>query len=227
MEQENWVRAKHLVRSTLNDFLIGAIAILPIVIVAEIVVFLTKLVLSTVFGVHEYVGNTGVTFLAFAGVFALLAYIGRSLNRRRHSIILSVIDYFIGKIPFLSTVYKVSQRLIDLFRSKPEDTQREVVYVEYPKDGMWLPAYLTNREGDRCVLFIPTSPNPTNGFTVIVHESKVVKSKLDIAEATSFIVSLGAEFPKSREALSLAMAPGSEAAGAAAKGGGPKAGGSK
>jgi uncharacterized membrane protein len=218
MEQDNLVRAKHLVKSSLNDFLIGAVAILPIVIVAEIVIFLTNLLLGTVFGVHEYVGNIGATFLAFAGVFALLAYIGHSLNRRRRSLIISVIDYFIGKIPLLNTIYKVSQRLIDLFRSKPEE-QREVVYVEYPKDGMWLPAYLTNREGDRCVLFIPTSPNPTNGFTVIVHESKVVKSKLDIAEATSFIISLGAEFPKSREALSLAMAPGSETAGTMAEGG--------
>jgi uncharacterized membrane protein len=218
MEQDNLVRAKHLVKSSLNDFLIGAVAILPIVIVAEIVIFLANLLLGTVFGVHEYVGNIGATFLAFAGVFALLAYIGHSLNRRRRSLIISVIDYFIGKIPLLNTIYKVSQRLIDLFRSKPEE-QREVVYVEYPKDGMWLPAYLTNREGDRCVLFIPTSPNPTNGFTVIVHESKVVKSKLDIAEATSFIISLGAEFPKSREALSLAMAPGSETAGTMAEGG--------
>ena len=110
-----------------------------------------------------------------------------------------------SKIPFLNTVYKISQRMIDLFRSKPDDTKREVVYVEYPKDGMWLPAYLTNREGDRVVLFVPTSPNPTNGFTVIVHESKIVKSRLDIGEATSFIISLGAEFPKAREARELPM----------------------
>lgn len=199
------MRIKEQVKSTLNDFLIGTMALLPVVIVAEIVVFLANLVLGTVFGIHEYVGNSGVTFLAFAGVFAFLAYIGHTLNRRRRSLIVSVLDYLIGKIPFLNTIYKVSQRLIDLFREKPEDSQREVVYVEYPKDGMWLPAWLTNREGDRCVLFVPTSPNPTNGFTVIVHESRVVKSRLSIAEATSFIVSLGAEFPKAREALELRM----------------------
>ena len=205
MEQETLVRAKRLIKSTLNDLLIGTLAVLPIIIVAEIVIFLANVLLSTVFGVREYVGNSGITFLAFAGAFALLTYIGHTINRRRHSLILSVIDYSIGKIPFLNTVYKVTQRLIDLFRSKPEDTKREVVYVEYPKDGMWLPAYLTNREGDRCVLFVPTSPNPTNGFTVIVHESRIIKSRLDITEATSFIVSIGAEFPKAEEALALPM----------------------
>jgi uncharacterized membrane protein len=205
MEQESLVRAKHFLKNTVNEFLIGTMAMLPVLIVVWIVTFLANLLLGAVFGVQEYIGNTGATIVAFAGAFALLAYIGHTVARRRHSIILSVIDYFIGKIPFLNTIYKVSQRMVDLFRSKPEETTREVVYVEYPKDGMWLPAYLTNREGDRCVLFVPTSPNPTNGFTVIVHESKIVKSRLDIAEATSFIVSIGAEFPKSREALELPM----------------------
>jgi uncharacterized membrane protein len=203
MEQDSLIRAKHFVRTTINEILIGTMAVLPLLIVLWIVTFLVDLILGAVFGVKEYVGNAGATLLAFAGAFALLAYIGRTITRRRRSLILSLIDYSMSKIPFLNTIYKISQRMVDLFRSKPEDTQREVVYVEYPKDGMWLPAYLTNREGDRCVLFIPTSPNPTNGFTVIVHESKVVKSRLDIAEATSFIVSLGAEFPKSREALEL------------------------
>lgn len=203
MEQDSLVRAKHFVRTTINEILIGTMAVLPLIIVLWIVTFLVDLILGAVFGVKEYVGNAGATLLAFAGAFALLAYIGRTITRRRRSLILSLIDYSMSKIPFLNTIYKISQRMVDLFRSKPEDTQREVVYVEYPKDGMWLPAYLTNREGDRCVLFIPTSPNPTNGFTVIVHESKIVKSRLDIAEATSFIVSLGAEFPKSREALEL------------------------
>ena len=80
---------------------------------------------------------------------------------------------------------------------------REVVYVEYPKDGVWVPAYVTNRHGDRYVLYIPTSPNPTNGFTVIVHESKVVKSELDFEEVASFIISVGSDFSKSHEVLKL------------------------
>jgi uncharacterized membrane protein len=219
MEQDTLRRAKHFFRTTINEFLVGIMAVLPLIIVLWIVTFLVDLVLGAVFGVKEYVGNAGATLLAFAAVFALLAYIGRRVARRRRSLILSLIDYSMSKIPFLNTVYKISQRMVDLFRNKPEDTKREVVYVEYPKDGMWLPAYLTNREGDRAVLFIPTSPNPTNGFTVIVHESRIVKSRLDIGEATSFIVSLGADFPKAREALELPMNPGEPAGGSALRAG--------
>jgi uncharacterized membrane protein len=53
------------------------------------------------------------------------------------------------------------------------------------------------------ILFIPTSPNPTSGFTVIVHESKVVKSDMNIEEATSFIISVGVDFNKMQEAHDL------------------------
>jgi uncharacterized membrane protein len=194
---------KDLVKSTLNHFLIGVLAVLPIFIVVQIVVFLANLVLETVFDVRGYVGNYGITFLVFASVFAFLVYIGRTINRRRHSLVITLIDLSVEKVPLLNTVYRITKKVVDMFRTKPGENHREIVYIEYPKDGVWLPAYVTNREGDRYVLYVPTSPNPTNGFTVIVHESKVVKSKLSIADVTSFIISAGADFPKAEEALTL------------------------
>lgn len=203
MAPSNFAEAKHLAKIVLNNFLIGTLAVLPIIVVAQIVIFLAHLILSTVFGVQEAVGNYGVTFLAFAGVFGLLTYIGHTVNKRRHSLVLSLVDLAIERVPFLNTVYRVTKKIVDMFRSRPDEQKREIVYVEYPREGMWLPAYVTNREGDRYVLYVPTSPNPTNGFTVIVHESKVVKSALDISEVTSFVMSVGSDFPKSQETLGL------------------------
>ena len=133
----------------------------------------------------------------------LLAYIGHELSKRRQSLIISLFDLLIERVPFLSSIYRVSKKVINMFRGQGEKSMREVVYVEYPKDGVWVPAYVTNREDDRYVLYIPTSPNPTNGFTVIVHESKVVKSELDFEEVTSFIISVGSDFSKSHEVRKL------------------------
>lgn len=203
MAPSNFSEAKQLIKVALNNFLIGTLAVLPIIVVAQIVIFLANLILSTVFGVQEAVGHYGVTFLAFASVFGLLTYIGHTVNKRRHSLVVSLVDLTIERVPFLNTVYRVTKKIVDMFRSTPDELKREVVYVEYPRKGMWLPAYVTNREGDRYVLYVPTSPNPTNGFTVIVHESNVVKSNLDISEVTSFVMSVGSDFPKSQEALGL------------------------
>jgi len=78
-----------------------------------------------------------------------------------------------------------------------------VVYIEYPKDGLWVPGYVTNKKGDMYVLYVPTSPNPTSGFTLIVHESKVVKSGMSLEDVTSFIVSVGVDYDKDSEISKL------------------------
>ncbi|MGR8933409.1 MAG: DUF502 domain-containing protein [Gammaproteobacteria bacterium] len=190
-------------KSSFNDFLVGFLAVLPIVIVVQILVWLASFVLSKFFNIQEWVGHYFVTALVFLSIYALLAYIGRELNRRRRSLVLSAFDLIIERLPYLNSFYRITKKVIDMFRGKGEERTREVVYVEYPKDGVWVPAFVTNRVDDRYVLYIPTSPNPTNGFTVIIHESKVVKSALDFNEVTSFVVSVGADFPKTDEALKL------------------------
>ena len=193
----------HSVKTSLNHFLVGVLAILPIYIVMQIFIWLVTFVLQSVFDIREWVGHYWITAAVFIVIYVLLAYIGYELSKRKRSLIISLFDLLIERVPFLSSIYRVSKKVIDMFRGQSEKSMREVVYVEYPKDGVWVPAYVTNRQGDRYVLYIPTSPNPTNGFTVIVHESKVVKSELDFEEVTSFIVSVGSDFSKSHEVLKL------------------------
>ncbi len=190
-------------KSVFNKFLIGILAILPIFIVMQIVFWLTNFTLHTVFNIKEWVGHYWIVATVLLSVFALVTYIGHEITKLRQSIIIRMFDLIIDRLPFLSGVYRVTKKVIDMFRGTGEGRAREVVYVEYPKDGVWVPAYVTNREGDRLVLYLPTSPNPTNGFTVIVHESKVVKSELNFEEVTSFVISVGADFPKSHQAMSL------------------------
>ena len=54
------------------------------------------------------------------------------------------------------------------------------------------------------VVYVPTSPNPTSGFTLVVHRSKVVKSTMDIEAVTSFIVSVGVDLAQKEELEKLA-----------------------
>lgn len=192
-----------LFKTSLNYFLLGILAVLPLVIVTQIFFWMVQFLLSTVFDVKDWVGQYWITALVFLAVYTLLVYIGYELSKHGRSLIVTVMDMIIGRLPFLNTVYRVSKKVIDMLRGRGKERLREVVYVEYPKEGLWVPAYVTNREGEWYVLFIPTSPNPTSGFTVIVHESKVAKSNLTIEDVTSFIVSVGADFPKSHEVPNL------------------------
>ncbi|BBL70935.1 DUF502 domain-containing protein [Methylogaea oryzae] len=192
-----------ILKTSLNYFLLGLLAVIPLVVVMQISIWLAQFLLNTVFDVRSWVGQYWITAVVFFGVYALLVYIGYELTKHRQSLIVSLIDLVIERLPFLRTVYRVSKKVIDMFRGRGEEKVREVVYVEYPKDGVWVPAYVTNKEGECYVLFIPTSPNPTSGFTVIVHESKVVKSQLSFEEVSTFIISVGADYPKAAEACRL------------------------
>lgn len=190
-------------KKLLNHFLIGVFAIIPIVIVLQIIIFVKGLISELFRAVSVFSDSNIYTALIFIISFALLAWIGNTIAQKGGSFIIRAFDFVIEKIPLLNTVYRVMKKVINMFLSHDEAIAKEVVYVEYPKEGVWVPAYVTNRQDNKYILFIPTSPNPTSGFTVIVDKSKVIVSKMDIEDATSFIVSVGVDFNKSFEIKDL------------------------
>lgn len=177
-----------------NYFLIGVLAFIPVVVILQIVLFMKDLISNSFQLVYGYWDNYLITLIIFTLSFSLFIYVGYGLNRMGGTWIIALIDATVNRIPVLNTVYRVTKKVVNLFSGHEQKEAREVVFTEYPKEDVWVPAYVTNKEKDMYILFIPTSPNPTSGFTVIVHESKVVKSKMSIEEATSFIVSVGVDF---------------------------------
>lgn len=190
-------------KKLLNHFLIGVFAIIPIVIVLQIIIFVKGLISDLFRVVYIFSDSSLYTALIFIISFALLAWIGNTIAQKGGSFIIRAFDFVIDRIPLLNTIYRVMKKVINMFLSRDESIAKEVVYVEYPKEGVWVPAYVTNREENKYILFVPTSPNPTSGFTVIVDKSKVIASQMDIEDATSFIVSVGVDFDKASEIINL------------------------
>jgi uncharacterized membrane protein len=190
-------------KKLLNDFLIGVFAVIPIVIVLQIIIFVKGLVSELFQVVYGFSDNYLYTAMVFAVSFIILVYIGNTTVKKGRSWVISVFDFVIARIPFLNTIYRVLKKVINMFSSREQTMAKEVVYVEYPKEGVWVPAYVTNKHDDKYILFVPTSPNPTSGFTVIVDKSKLIKSAMNIEEATSFIVSVGVDYNKASEANKL------------------------
>lgn len=186
----------------LNYTLIGVLAFIPIVVIVQIVLFVNDRLTDLFRFVYDYSDNYWVTFLLFAASFALITYVGYRVSQGRFSIIAGF-EHLIERIPILSTIYRVTKKLVNMIAGHQLREPREVVYVEYPKEGIWVPAYVTNKSEDRYVLFVPTSPNPTSGFAIIVHESKIIKSDMSIEQVTSFIISVGADFEQVAEISKL------------------------
>lgn len=193
---------KNTLKEIINYVLIGVIGFLPIALIFQIIVYVERFLKDFVLLVHGKYENPLVTIILFISAIALLAYFGKLLKQDRAHL-LYYLETFIQRVPVLGSIYRVTRKLLKLFLTPEESEVREVVYVEYPKDGMWVPAYVTNRIGDCYVLYVPTSPNPTSGFTVMVHKSKVVRSTMDIEEVSSFVISVGVDFAKPEDAKAL------------------------
>lgn len=186
------------IRNLIKYFLIGILAFIPIVVILQILIFVEQVIAGFIQMVYGYAASYLVTSILFIVSFALFAYIGYRVSMGL-SMIINGLDSLIERIPFLNTIYRVTKKVVNLISGHETKEPRDVVYIEYPKEGLWVPAYVTNKKDDMYVLFVPTSPNPTSGFTIIVHESRVIKSDMDIEEATSFIVSVGVDFENADE----------------------------
>ena len=183
----------------LRYIVVGALSLVPLVLVLIVVNFLKELGVSAYFSLHHYTDSFGVTMALMVAVIFIFAVLGYSLEKYGRFFILSLIDRIFASIPAIRTIYSVSKKVADMLSGRSENGKKEVVLVEYPKEGVWVPAYVLNRYDGVCVLFVPTSPNPTSGYTVIVTEELVRSTSLTLEEASSFIISMGADFVKKEE----------------------------
>lgn len=182
---------------------VGALSLLPLIMVLMVVNYLEGLGVSAYLSLHNYTNSFEITIALMAAVVGLFAVLGYSIEKYGRSVFVAVIDSAFEKIPAIRSVYSVSKKLASMLSGGEDGTKKEVVLVEYPKENLWVPAYLLNRHKNICVLFIPTSPNPTSGYTVLVEESLIKKTTLTLQEASSFIISMGADFPRKEELVGL------------------------
>ncbi|MEE8179786.1 MAG: DUF502 domain-containing protein [bacterium] len=113
--------------------------------------------------------------------------------------ILKLPEILLLKAPVVNRIYQTIRQIIQtIIVSKT--ALRQVVLVEYPRKGVYTIAFVTNvyeEKGKKNVsLFIPTTPNPTSGFFVIVPEEEVIPLKMTVEEAMKLVVSAGIITPE-------------------------------
>ncbi|MDD5754662.1 MAG: DUF502 domain-containing protein, partial [Methylococcales bacterium] len=131
---------KETIKRFLNYFLIGIFAVIPIALVIKILFFVRDLLADMVRFVYGYADNTIYTILFLTLSFVVLVSIGHKLAVEGRVWFITLIDAAIEKIPFLNTIYRVLKKVISMFSSSDQQFAKEVVYVEYPKEDVWVPA---------------------------------------------------------------------------------------
>lgn len=113
-------------------------------------------------------------------------------------------ELLLGQIPLVSPIYSGAKKVSETLLSDQSQAFRKVLLVEYPRRGVWNLAFLTasqlgevqSRTGKEVVcVFVPTTPNPTSGFLVMVPKEEIVELDMTVDEAFRMIISLGVVVP--------------------------------
>ena len=139
--------------------------------------------------------------LAAAIVVAGIYLLGWATTRVVGVQLLSFLDRIIEKLPLAKSIYGSVKKLIGVLQTKPDNVER-VVLIDFPHNEMKAVGLVTQTLVDEytgeqlAVVYVPTTPNPTNGYLEIVPIGSLVTTDWTMEEAMNFIVSGGAVAPK-------------------------------
>jgi uncharacterized membrane protein len=113
-------------------------------------------------------------------------------------------DALVQRIPIVKSIYSSVKQVSDTLFSSSGNAFREAVLVEYPRAGSWTIAFVTGRPaveasehlvGEHVSVYVPTTPNPTSGFFLIVPRAEVHTLRMSVDEALKYIISMGVVVP--------------------------------
>lgn len=110
----------------------------------------------------------------------------------------------LSKIPIVKSIYSSVKQVSDTLFSSSGNAFREAVLVQYPREGAWTIAFVTGKpggeaaihlSGDYVSVYVPTTPNPTSGFFLMVPRADVIVLKMSVDEALKYVISMGVVAP--------------------------------
>src|SRR4029450_6676875 len=114
-------------------------------------------------------------------------------------------EALLGRIPFVKSIYSIVKQVSDTLLSDSGNAFRKALLVEFPYPGCWTIAFLTgtpsasvaaNMNGEHVSVYVPTTPNPTSGYFVMLPRSRVHELDMTVDEALKYIISMGVVAPR-------------------------------
>ena len=118
--------------------------------------------------------------------------------------LIELVDLALLRVPLLNKIYSAIKQVNEAFSPSNKSSFKQVVLVEFPRSGSYSVGFLTGEDHKEVQqktrehvlsVFVPTTPNPTSGFLVLVPEKEIIKLDMSVAEGIKFIISLGAIAP--------------------------------
>lgn len=200
---------KRFLKGAFSFFIQGLLALLPLFISIWVFMFVFRFIEGImdnifVFIPAEYLETKSMIYfikaISFAVLVTLITLFGLLVRTVFGKVLLSITDSFFMHIPGLRPIYKAVRQVIESFSTNKKSFFSNPVLVEYPSKGIWTIGFNTGEvpsdfkpfaQEKRFSVFIPTTPNPTSGFLMIVTESQIKPLKMKTDRAMQFLLTGG------------------------------------
>jgi uncharacterized membrane protein len=187
----------------------GLLVIVPLGITAAVLQWVIRLldqtlqILPAAWQPEKLIGFYFPGFGALLALLILLA-VGAVASNFFGRKLVSWSNSLLGRIPVVRSIYTSVKQVSDTLFSENGNAFRTAVMVQWPLEGMWTIGFVTgvpsgevleHVQSDHVSVYIPTTPNPTSGYFMLVPKSRCVELKMSVDEALKYIVSMGVVAP--------------------------------
>ena len=187
-----------------RTILAGIFTIVPLALTGFILVFIFRFLDSVSAPILNIIGfhipGLGI-LLTILSVYFLGVIIRNVLGRR----LFSWGEKIVLAIPLVSTIYKTIKQFINAFSGTADGKNfQKVIFLQYPRVGVWTLAFVTGESVDANSveyyhIFVPTTPNPTSGFFIIIPKRETMLTEMTVEEGIKMVISGGLIAPPENE----------------------------
>ena len=188
-----------------KNILTGLLVLIPIVLTLWVLVTLTQFLDQVLLFLPKEVQPDVFFGGAIPGYGVIVTLIvvfltGVIANNFFGKKIITIYEYVLNKVPVISSIYKGIKQVSDTLLSNSGQAFSKAVLIEFPNAGTYTFAFVTSVPNDQIAkylkgkfvnVYVPTTPNPTSGYTLIVPTKKIIEIDLSVDQVLKYVISMG------------------------------------
>ena len=185
-----------LIKNVKTKFFAGLAALIPMVLTFYVLRFIYILMNQISAPIIKKYFNLEIPLLGISGMIIFIYLLGVIVTNLIGSKILELGELILKKVPLVSTIYVTFKQITNTLTLNNSQSFQGTVYIEYPKKNLWTIAFISgssknNNNNEYYHLFVPTTPNPTSGFFIVIRKNKTIPTGLSVEDSLKTIISGG------------------------------------
>ncbi len=203
-----------LIRSLRKHFLAGILVVVPLGIAIWILAWIFTNIDNILQPIIEGIFDRPITGLGFVVAIVLIYIIGIIAENIIGGKLIRFGESLLTRVPVFRQIYTGAKQVVEGLSGAGMNKAafREVVFVEFPREGMQTIAFITSEITEKSgkklfTIYVPTAPLPTSGYLEIVTEDKLIRTDIPVDEAMKMVISSGMILPTKMDIWEISKGP--------------------